>query len=209
MCSVWQAPLDSSLKFVDDMSFLTRWFADFGANPRYEIEARVKDIEPVEYEAVLAKLQALRLPCKAAVTVDESDSTTRRTYNRRTPLEASFMQKRKVERPVDVRVAGVTVRFSLTEEAPVAPPPSFAPTLVRIKDRHTFACDESVVFDLTRVRSGATLGDAERAGEEVEVEAEWCGHAGIASATPAWWAANFQYKVLFAVRHVLLRRAKG
>ena len=189
------------------MDFLPRWFATYGSNPLYEIEARVKDVDEATFNSLLAKLRSA-YPGEATCKVDESEKRTRvrKTYDAAArpgaPAAATFMKKQQIE-TVDKDVDGVYVRFSLTMEEPVAAPAAFAPNYLRIKDRVTFRVDGEVAYELTRVRSGGSRAEAEAAGVETEVELEWCGHAVFGDATPEWWAKNFEYKVGFAVRHVL------
>jgi hypothetical protein len=191
--------------FDGDVSFLERWFAEYGDNRLFEIEARVKDVSSDAFGAVMAKLVSAVPPVRT-VTVDEADNRTRsrRSYPvTSSSAAATYMSKQQVER-VDVTAGGVLVRFSLTKEVPIPAVAGFSPSLFRIKDRQSFDVD-GVAFELTVVRSGATRVEAEAAvSPECELELEWTGHGRAQEASPDWWARNFQYKVLFAVRNVLL-----
>ena len=38
--------------------FLVDWFRRYGRDPRFEIEARLKDVSPLEYASILSKLES-------------------------------------------------------------------------------------------------------------------------------------------------------
>ena len=46
------------LDLANQGAFLLDWFARYGSESRYEIEARIKDVQPHEYASILTKLQS-------------------------------------------------------------------------------------------------------------------------------------------------------
>ncbi len=192
------------MAFSEDLSFLRKWFSDYGSSKLYEIEARVKDAE-AEYDSLVDVFDALLPTPTRTETVDESaEGGVRRTQD--SSGGVAFMTKRRID-VRDVSVGDVRVRFSLTQEQPVQAPARFMPTHFRVKDRRSYLIDGSVAIELTGVRSGASTVDARRARPAGEVELEWMGHAEFAHASPDWWARNFEYKVLYVVQQLVRLRS--
>jgi len=46
------------IDLANQSAFLLDWFSRYGSEPRYEIEARIKDVQPQEYASILTKLQS-------------------------------------------------------------------------------------------------------------------------------------------------------
>lgn len=74
------------------------------------------------------------------------------------------------------------LRFSCNTEVHVpAPGADSMPTLYRLKKRYSYNHKHEFLYELTEVRSGRSLAEAEEAAAECEVELEWCGQAAFAS----------------------------
>lgn len=138
------------------------------------------------------------------------------------PLEGggqeAFIRKRRLHKRDEPHHAAKTVagpvRFSLQRELPHSGQGRSPAGFVRVKDRHSFVVGHRVRYDLTQVRSGATLQDALAATAVPEVEVEWCGRAALASLPPhsePWEQAAARHLTAFlkGVRDLQDMHARG
>lgn len=164
-------------------------FEAHGRDAGVEIEARFTATAP-EFAAIMGALwgdpkapnPVWAVPPAVAVTHDFAcaDGTRVTTSEDGTPV--ACVRKQPLVR-IDVAAADGRrlARIAAAREEPVAAASaSFASaTSVRIKRRATFLYKHEVAYELTEVRTGATLEAAAAAEPAYEVEIEWVGQAKV------------------------------
>jgi hypothetical protein len=165
--------------------FLEGWFVIYGSNPQYEIEARVKDVDAVEFAYI--KRQLDKNPAWHSRSVVSTLDTMHRQRVRKTVVldaaaeQTTCLVKTKIEQqdimaPIPGSRRPEPVRFGCsTEVSAEAPGADDPPTLYRLKKRYSYNHKREFLYELTEVRSGYTMAEAEGASTEYEVELEWCG----------------------------------
>ena len=164
---------------------LTAWFAQYGQNPVFEVECRIKDVGAAAFERVLQTLLSNKswsnCPIKPHLSLDMVHaSKVRETQafdisSGRPSGPTTFLRKvRQSECKVDTP-SGHAVRFQVSSETETsaAPPPI---DTYRHKERYTFVHKNLFKFELTRVKQGPTDEAARRADTTFEIELEFCGH---------------------------------
>ena len=163
---------------------LLEWFTKYGANSTYEIEARVKDVSQLGFEAVLAKMKGNKgwsnTPAEEMTLDMMHASGVRETQPVRIADGAAngastFLRKTRVDEPAQTETpGGHMVRFACASEREGGSDGSEVHTY-RYKKRVKFVHKKLFSFELTRVWQGPTAASAKAAEPLYEVELEFCG----------------------------------
>jgi hypothetical protein len=212
-------PPPSPTGLLERCTFLVAWFEEFGRDGKFEIEARIKNIDPVVFSHVMRKLSSFKgwQSTKRHISMDSIFSSGVRQsvpLDPSTGLSTGFsncIRKTQLLRQDVSDNFGNLVRFSVSIEEPAdAPSPSEFVEMWRLKDRCTFSHKGEIDYDLTTVRSSATdIADAQVSPPEYEIELEWsaCRNpGGIAMAMPSQVMAE---KFLFKVQDLVVMKREG
>ena len=152
---------------------LLEWFTKYGANSTYEIEARVKDVSQLAFEAVLAKMKGNKgwsnTPAEEMTLDMMHASGVRETQPVRIADGAAngastFLRKTRVDEPAQTETpGGHMVRFPCASEREGGSDGSEVHTY-RYKKRVNVVHKKLFSFELTRVgRNDGGVGEGGRA----------------------------------------------
>ena len=179
---------------------LLSWFSEYGTNPHFEIECRVKDVGAAGFERVLSALKSHKhwaKPPMPELSLDMMHATGVRqsiVYSASGPGPATFMRKQKGSDLTVSTPSGYDVRFQVATEQECAADQSPVHTY-RHKERFSFVHKDIFRFDLTRVKQGTTDQAARQNETTYEVELEYCGHQTAHSAQTDYLADSLCMKV--------------
>jgi len=187
---------------------LTGWFEQYSADPLYELEARIKGIDAVSFAYIRRQLDSCVdwRSTEVLTTVDiayssGSRGTTAFDSVKGTQSQPStYIFKTQVE-CIDVNLntggggagsAPEMLRCSCeTEEPAPVPRPGDLPENYRFKRRYRYDRKGEFLFELTEVRGGQTIAEAQSAPPSFEVELEWCGRDTAKSLLPQPGGSKF------------------
>ena len=169
---------------------LSQWLERYGADPRYELEARLRGIDGRVFDYMRRKLLQSRLhgapPWREPPrTIHSADASFASGLRATTSFDGgggsvgatSFLYKLRGENAdVSLQPTGEALRLACsTEEAGAPPGRGEAPASFRLKRRWRFDRKGMFLYELTEVQSGASLAEARAARPTHEVELEWIG----------------------------------
>jgi len=185
---------------------LRGWFTKHAANPRTEIEARIRNVTQIGFEAVMAHLKSNQLWTNSPEERETLDcihvSGVRETID--SDNRHTFMRKNKIKDVIVQVSPDHPVRFAVAEEMPGSADESPV-SQWRFKQRITFVHKGMFSFELTRVRAGTSEQAARSAPISHEIEIEFCGQ----SIKPMPNAQYLADSLVMKVRDVVSRLCKA
>jgi mRNA (guanine-N7-)-methyltransferase len=185
------------------------WFEQYSADPLYELEARIKGIDAISFAYIRRQLDSCVdwRSTEVLTTVDiayssGSRGTTAFDSVKGTQSQPStYIFKTQVE-CIDINLnngggggiasAPEMLRCSCeTEEPAPVPRPGDLPENYRFKRRYRYNRKGEFLFELTEVRGGQTIAEAQSAPPSYEVELEWCGREIAKSLLPQPGGSQF------------------
>lgn len=219
---------------LDVLTEVKGWFAEFGANPEFEIEARVKGgyvggqrmVTKTAFDFVRSRLKSSTCTVRRHRTLDVSYGAYRTThhlgpkclrFHYPTPCgdaaceaaaPTTIAKQRRHVRDVVLGVPGAQcdVRLSVQTERAVSPMAGALVQKLRLKDRLSFLHKGVFSFDITLVRQGDELEEALKAPPTYEVELEFCGQRRFKGGKAERSAKSMLMKVFDLVAMVMDRR---
>ena len=183
--------------------YLVDWFTQFGQNPMYEIEARIKGVTEVPFGRVVASLMSNKDWSSEPVKVDSTDLMhATRVRETRVGQQRTFIRKERAQDDIYVTTpTGYDVRFQCATERDM---PADATPIhqVRYKQRMTFVHKGLFKFELTRVKEGPNERAAWGAEDQFEIEVEYCGQSTEHASRPEYLADSLLMKVSDLLRQL-------
>uniref|UniRef100_A0A7S0L938 mRNA 5'-phosphatase n=1 Tax=Coccolithus braarudii TaxID=221442 RepID=A0A7S0L938_9EUKA len=171
------------------------WFMQYTTNPQIEIEARIRDVKQMGFEAVLAHLKSNTQWSNTPEMRETLDlvhvSGVRETRGTGT---RSFLRKNKINHVEFQGSPAHAVRIAVAEELPCGEDESPVQTY-RFKRRITFVHKGMFAFELTQVRSGWSEQEARSSPIMHEIEIEFCGQKLRPSPNPQYLADSMLMKL--------------
>ena len=178
---------------------LREWFVRYGPNPKFEIEARIRDVTEVGFNSVLQKLLSNRGWSNTPAPEDTLDlvhaTGVRET---RHMTGASFLRKQKWDN-VDVMTRERSVRFAVASEEATREDTSPVQTW-RWKQRTTFVHKRAFKFELTKVKQGGSEQEARGSEPIFEIEIEFCGQTEAVASNHDYCVDSLLMKVSAGAR---------
>ena len=170
---------------------LCKWFDQHARNPQMEIEARIKNITQMGFEAVLKHMKANKGWSNTPeyhMTLDRMHSSgVRETVDVNTH-RSTYLRKNRAGMFEVPATREHEVRFAVSSEH-VSPSDDSVIQTWRHKRRICFVHKKMFSFELTQVRQGSSEQDALRAPVVYEIEIEYCGQR-LDPAPPAQYLAD-------------------